>query len=278
MRVGTDGDFCSREHRNQFRLRQGMERLMEANTIANLVRRRDRPRSIAPKQVESAAALLRRGFTQLRPLAVQATIRLKPLGVPRKWGGGLRQAHRIQVAQIHAVGGDNLSRAMAVLRPSIGLRLFLGARRVGIKTSDRIAAPSRRISVWPRRGVLLRITGNAGFRIPPVELRQLRMRLSAAKLNPKFKYSSGGLVGHLGATRLVEQKWSALRARLYVAPAGFQFRQPWSGAAPEFKDISRLKEAAGAIPPGPMAAREARVPIGLQATMRYTASGEEERG
>jgi hypothetical protein len=46
MRVGGDGDFCSREHRNQFRLRKGMDRLMEANKVASLMRRRENPKQI----------------------------------------------------------------------------------------------------------------------------------------------------------------------------------------------------------------------------------------
>ena len=39
--VGSGGDFCSREHRNQYRLRLGMDRLLEASKVANLMRRRE---------------------------------------------------------------------------------------------------------------------------------------------------------------------------------------------------------------------------------------------
>src|SRR5262249_11186889 len=48
IRVGADGDFCSREHRNQYRLRQGMDRLTEANKMASLMRRREQPKPINP--------------------------------------------------------------------------------------------------------------------------------------------------------------------------------------------------------------------------------------
>src|SRR5580658_6933428 len=44
--VGSGGDFCSREHRNQFRLRLGMDRLMEANKVASLMRRRENAKII----------------------------------------------------------------------------------------------------------------------------------------------------------------------------------------------------------------------------------------
>ena len=49
--VGSGGDFCSREHRNQFRLRLGMDRLMEANKVANLMRRRENAKSIPTSQL-----------------------------------------------------------------------------------------------------------------------------------------------------------------------------------------------------------------------------------
>src|ERR1035441_7128988 len=46
LRVGGDGEFCSREHRNQHRLRRGMDRLEEANKVTSLIRRRENPRHI----------------------------------------------------------------------------------------------------------------------------------------------------------------------------------------------------------------------------------------
>ena len=39
--VGSGDDFCSREHRNQYRLRKGMDRLLEDNKVATLMRRRE---------------------------------------------------------------------------------------------------------------------------------------------------------------------------------------------------------------------------------------------
>ncbi|HUB82449.1 MAG TPA: hypothetical protein VMB03_26815 [Bryobacteraceae bacterium] len=49
--VGSGGDFCSREHRNQFRLRLGMDRLMEANKVASLMRRRENAKAIPATQL-----------------------------------------------------------------------------------------------------------------------------------------------------------------------------------------------------------------------------------
>jgi hypothetical protein len=47
MRVNAGGDFCSREHRNQYRLRRSMECLTEANKVATLARRRENPKPLA---------------------------------------------------------------------------------------------------------------------------------------------------------------------------------------------------------------------------------------
>src|SRR5271166_1625191 len=62
LRVGGDGDFCSKEHRNQFRLRRGMDRLVEVNKVASLMRRRENPRQISSAQLMCNSALSRRGF------------------------------------------------------------------------------------------------------------------------------------------------------------------------------------------------------------------------
>jgi hypothetical protein len=46
LRVGVDGDFCSREHKSQYGLRLGMDRLHEADKVASLMRRRENPRQL----------------------------------------------------------------------------------------------------------------------------------------------------------------------------------------------------------------------------------------
>src|SRR5581483_1777655 len=56
-----DGDFCSSEHRNQFRLRRGMDRLEEANKVASLMRRRENPRQIPAAQLAVEGANQPRG-------------------------------------------------------------------------------------------------------------------------------------------------------------------------------------------------------------------------
>src|SRR5262244_2389111 len=72
LRVGSDGDFCSKEHRNQFRLRAGMDRLVEVNKVANLMRRRESAKQIPPAALIRNSALGHRGFMDPRPPAIAA--------------------------------------------------------------------------------------------------------------------------------------------------------------------------------------------------------------
>ncbi|HJT90282.1 MAG TPA: hypothetical protein VJ732_20565 [Bryobacteraceae bacterium] len=69
MRVGGDDEFCSREHRNQFRLRRGMDRLQEANKMATLMRRRESPRQLPLGRLLASPEPLRRAV--LVPAAFQ---------------------------------------------------------------------------------------------------------------------------------------------------------------------------------------------------------------
>jgi hypothetical protein len=69
LRVGGDGDFCSREHRNQYGLRRGMDRLVEVDKVTSLMRRRENPRQISPARLMCNSALATRGFLQARTYA-----------------------------------------------------------------------------------------------------------------------------------------------------------------------------------------------------------------
>jgi hypothetical protein len=73
--VGSGGDFCSREHRNQFRLRLGMDRLMEANKVASLMRRRENAKTIPAAQLARDSRVLPRVAQLLRPPVRQPDVR-----------------------------------------------------------------------------------------------------------------------------------------------------------------------------------------------------------
>ena len=64
--AGGGGDFCSREHRNQYRLRCGMDTLLEANKHASLMRRRDTPRQFPLAQLQSNSPVGTRAFGPVR--------------------------------------------------------------------------------------------------------------------------------------------------------------------------------------------------------------------
>ena len=78
IRVGGGEEFCSREHRTQYRLRRGMDRLQEANKVASLMRRRETPKPIA---VSPIADKVWRGYFKAMPNA-QRSIQL-----PHRTGG-----------------------------------------------------------------------------------------------------------------------------------------------------------------------------------------------
>jgi hypothetical protein len=55
IRVGSGGDFCSREHRNQYRLRRSIDCLTEANKVATLARRRETPKAVFAEPLPALA-------------------------------------------------------------------------------------------------------------------------------------------------------------------------------------------------------------------------------
>ena len=64
------GDYCSREHRNQHRLRLGMDRLVEANKVANLMRRRENLKPVSGLQPVEAAMLEMRSLADVKIIAL----------------------------------------------------------------------------------------------------------------------------------------------------------------------------------------------------------------
>ncbi|HTS64506.1 MAG TPA: hypothetical protein VMH28_20925 [Candidatus Acidoferrales bacterium] len=73
LRVGADPEFCSKEHRNQFRLRRGMDRLVEVNKVANLMRRRESPKQIAFSSLMCQSAIAPRGFCETERTSIHTT-------------------------------------------------------------------------------------------------------------------------------------------------------------------------------------------------------------
>jgi hypothetical protein len=88
LRVGGDGDFCSKEHRNQFRLRAGMDRLVEVNKVASLMRRREAARQIPFSCLLRPGCTTRHDFgdllvTNINTAPRMAEMRPAPVEIPR---------------------------------------------------------------------------------------------------------------------------------------------------------------------------------------------------
>jgi len=100
-----NGDYCSREHRNQYQMRMGMDRLNEASKVASVMRRRENPKLISAAHLMSDYAVAPRDFgsVAIRPtLPSLASLRPTPAGLPApkvpsssndsQWLGAIRAA------------------------------------------------------------------------------------------------------------------------------------------------------------------------------------------
>jgi hypothetical protein len=259
-----------------------MDRLMEANKVANLMRRREMPKVIVPQQLESGAPLSCRPFSEPRKIPIRHGVQLRETKIASAIGKGPRlgQSRRVQIALVrfHVLGtGDKRHEAKVLVRSSLALFLVPKSRRGGMRDSDRPAAPSRKLKVGARRGDLLRVSQNAGFRLHRVEVRHVKPRLKTTAPRPGMRKAKGNPLNRPSEFRLSTEQWSGLRTRLHVAEPEFSYYKPWSGERPELREVPGSTTAAGAVPPGPIAARVAQVRIELQETMRYAISSEEDR-
>ena len=77
--AGSGGDFCSREHRNQYRLRCGMDTLLEANKHASLMRRRDQLRQFPTAKLQCDSAIAPRIFGPASATTARPELRSLPV-------------------------------------------------------------------------------------------------------------------------------------------------------------------------------------------------------
>ena len=161
IRVGGGEEFCSREHRTQYRLRRGMDRLQEANKVASLMRRRENPKPIA---VSPVAEMVWRGYFQPMPDATQA-VRLPARNGRGRLTPGLPAAG--YAAPSPAGGPGRMERRAAQVPAQPGIAQNVALPRVGVHTSCGVpqaqaalppaAAPvrdaARRQEILPRRDV-----------------------------------------------------------------------------------------------------------------------------
>jgi len=176
IRPGSGGDFCSREHRNQYRLRRSMDCLTEANKVSTLARRRENPKPLTNSAVQSA------GRTGPEAMLV----------APRIGGGAACQPH------LNGFGSQlklefNLLRAGPVSPAGGAKPPRNGRREAGMRfVTGRASGPAlpagrpagmpylkpaqrfRKVRPAPKVGNALRVSARAGFRLRPPRLRARR--------------------------------------------------------------------------------------------------------
>lgn len=269
--AGTGEDFCSREHRNQYRLRRGMDRLLEASKHASVMRRREVPRQIAMAQLRAGGDTERRGYPDPRRLGesppalqIPQTRPASTVGLPRT-GRFLRPiansaAERIALAApaafplnaTAAIGAGPEPRLEARVAPAPPANPAAGLANT--KTRPRIAAAERERrkapAALPPRAVP---HPSGGFGAPARKVsaaaqgRALRVSLAAGFRVPEWKLR-GAVVPR---PEIAGMRWPGARAldaasapaqpdekigALTIAPAGMRIpAPPPPGFGPRFR-------------------------------------------
>ncbi len=180
IRVGGGEEFCSREHRTQYRLRRGMDRLQEANKVASLMRRRENPKPIT---VTPVAETVWRGYFHTmvnanRPIQLphRAGLGKQIPGLPAAGYTALRPAGNAQRVERRNLDMSFQSRAA----------LDLALPQTGWRTAGSLpqAPPVMRPAALPASAGARRpqqLTRNAGrLRIVPPKAGSIRKRTDGA--------------------------------------------------------------------------------------------------
>jgi hypothetical protein len=180
--VGAGEDFCSREHRNQYRLRLGMDRLQEANKVANLMRRRENPKPIPALQHAGNSDVRIADSSQIRFSASRTSIAFPS----SKWSPPVRiPGARGWVLRYHKAIAAGAARAFGLPRSKAARLIFKDrSHRIdppGANYRERIKHP-RSLPRSPRIGQALRVSVSAGFRVPSVGAHARRIRTHATAL------------------------------------------------------------------------------------------------
>ena len=167
------GEFCSREHRNQYRMRRGMDRLLEANQVASLLRRRETPKAISPDRPPADAEPRLADHTQVRlsaspdAIAVPASGWAPTVTIPDA-RGPIAWRPRLPVGQ---------SRPYEMLR-QMATRVVQGRGAPSIPAPggdylNRLRRPQR-VGHPAHEGMALRVSMSSGFRLPSLRSQSLR--------------------------------------------------------------------------------------------------------
>ena len=283
-RLRAEGDFCSKEHKNQYRLRAGMNRLQEANKVANLMRRRENPRQISPSRLicnsDGVARVCETSTlqsTRLQPAAVWPAFSISGNPNMPNTPQGFRDA-----------APDSIAGLASPRRPN-SAPIRLGANK------PVPALPKRRVTMsaklMPARVSPLRSTSpEAKPRLPIERLPQGKIRVDLGHA-PAFLRSSGalGIVSIHQASRTCNVRTAPRKGKALRVSTAIGFRVPaphlrehtskptmrnalvWPGepysttpdgagrpAAPKPLCVAMPSAAAAVCPRGPGLARAAR--------------------
>ena len=209
IRVGAGGDFCSREHRNQYRLRRSMDCLTEANKVSTLARRRENPKALFANAAPGIVNAAPRGFAEAPSVMRSATARPAAPQSPVAWNTGSRLP-RSGIAQLSrsCAGSSAGPRAF-------GMQILAAGRRAGWRqrTNRETACRTtpagrdrklREVAPAARVGNAYRVSARAPFR-PPEEGGAGRAFALAARTN---RPAAGGFPA------------ASRQARLFVSAPG----------------------------------------------------------
>jgi hypothetical protein len=170
--TGSGDDFCSREHRNQYRLRKSMDRLQEANKVASVMRRRESPRPL------QAARLIDGGQRKPRPFDTVAVPPPQPPRIPR-----VEPASPPRMAPTGGMAAIPLGLAGAAVRPVCPAPPMVGLsapKTIALRVAGAVRpAFDGILRMRPPRGAdaaegrALRVCLAVGFRIPEWKLRPM---------------------------------------------------------------------------------------------------------
>jgi hypothetical protein len=270
---GSGEGFCSREHRNQYRLRRGMDRLLEANKVANVMRRRENPRQIPTASLRSTGPASQRGFGPQPPrdlqLAGLTRHKIRPAlqnrfepsleSRPPRANAGREHAVAIEPDPVHFEAQRPLPPPVAFTMPAqivqappakvvhavsktVSAGLLLSVPWQGGSRPDVTEMPRREA---PAAVAALLSAPPAQSLAAPREGRALRVSMAAGFRIPEWKLASSGL----GEPEIPGMVWPGIRS--LKAPVTAGEASPASSAMP-------ITEPAARVPAAPPANFERR--------------------
>jgi hypothetical protein len=257
MRVAGD-EFCSREHQSQFRMRQGMDRLREANKVASLMRRRENPKPISA-MLPSASSGSQRVFPPAPPASgftSQVLLERRRSSLPgpnisscptSEWtrmrlslaGAVLIQGAAGAVPATTSAAARTLTQArQPASRISVATQGFR-SRAAHTSGFERSSGPGMRPIVrQPSQGRLLRVSASSGFRVA-------EPRKRACKIEPERTAGVDALRGAPGHA-LPSQHCSGGSPSARSETVGMPPPLLWSPPAPSGWRQASLREPAAA--------------------------------